>query len=66
VITNNVFSSYRLWNEIGYMGVERGAGVAGLPWILNILAKKDCFSISRCKKQISPLLAPRKNFGKIP
>jgi len=49
------------------MGVGRGAGGLAPYWILKLLAKKGCFSISRGKKQISPLLAPPgKNFGKVP
>jgi len=49
------------------MGVGRGEREALAPWILKLLAKKVVFSISRGKKQISPLLAPPgKNFGKIP
>jgi len=39
-----------------------GAGRTNPPWILKLLAKKVVFSISRDKKQISPLLAPP--FGK--
>jgi len=41
----------------------RQKGGMGLPWILKIPAKKVVFSISRGKKQISPLLA---FLGKIP
>jgi len=45
---------------------EGGAGPCP-PWILNLLAKRVVFSISRGKKQISPLLAlPGNNFRKIP
>jgi len=36
------------------------------PWILKISTKKVIFLILSGKKQISPLLAPWKNFGKIP
>jgi len=45
-----------------------GAEGAKAPlWILKLLAKKVVFSISRGKKQISPLLAPPgKAFVKIP
>ena len=48
------------------MGVGREARGPRLPWILKLLAKKVVFSISRGKNQSSPLLAPWKNFGKIP
>jgi len=41
------------------MGVGRGGrGTLPSPWILKLLAKNVSFSISRAKKQISPLLAP--------
>ena len=47
------------------MGVRRGG--LSPPWILKLLAKKVVFSISRGKKQISPLLPPPgKHLGKIP
>jgi len=38
-----------------------------IPLDFETVSKKGCFTISRGKKQISPLLAPSgKNFGKIP
>ena len=41
------------------MGVGWGGqGVPFPPWILKLIAKNIIFSISRGKKQISPLLAP--------
>jgi len=47
------------------MGV--GKGGLGPPWILKLLAKKVIFSISRGKKQMSPLLAPLEEIlGKSP
>jgi len=59
------FYNFTLWMP-GVMGVRREGQGAWLPWILKLLARKGCFSISRGKKQISPLLAPTgKNFGKI-
>jgi len=42
---------------MGVGGGWHGWGL-GLPWILKLLAKKVVFSISRGKKQISPLLPP--------
>jgi len=49
------------------MGVGRETGWGLGPWILKILAKKGCFSISRGKKQISPLWPPlEKILGKSP
>jgi len=48
------------------MGVGRGAGGPTPPWILKLSAKKVVFSISRGKKQISPLLAPLEKFWENP
>jgi len=47
------------------MGVGKGQGGVGPPWVLKLLVKKVVFSISTGKNQISPLLVPPwKKFGK--
>jgi len=46
------------------MGIGRGG--AWPPWVLKISARKVVFLFQGVKKQISQLLAPLENIGKLP